>query len=214
MANTLAPFGFKWHGIYGDSVPPTSGLIQMKIASTDTVTAGENDPLKFVAATSGYVSLFTKGTTTGVAGIFKSCSYFSTVLGRKVWSNYWPGSGATGDVIVNAAACNGAPAPRFLVQSSGTLAVTMGNMWNNVDVTYSAGGLGGAASTAGNIVGGYYRSPAMIDLTATIAQTNTLPFRIVGLWSDIAAPGSAGADTASAYNWVLVETNNAQFVGR
>lgn len=213
MANVLAPFGFKWHGLYGDAVQPTSGLIQLKIASTDTTTAGENDPLKFAAGT-GYVSLFTKGTTTGVAGIFKSCSYFSTALGRKIWSNYWPGSGATGDVIVNLAAAYGAPAPRFLVQSSGTIALTMGVLGNNVDVTYSAAGLGGVAATAGNVVGGYYRSPAMIDLNSTIAQTNTLPFRIVGLWSDIAAPGSPGADTASAYNWVLVETNNIQLVGR
>jgi len=208
-SNISNPFGFKWHGLYGDAVQPTSGLVQMKISSTDTTTCGENDPLRFTPATSGYVSLFVKGTTTGVAGVFKSCSYFSTALGRKVWSNYWPGSGATGDVIVNVAACGGAPAPRFLVQSSGTLAVTMGNLWNNVDVTFSGGGV-----TAGNVVGGFYRSAAMIDLTANIAQTNTLPFRIVGLWSDIAPPGAPGSDTSSAYNWVLVEPNNSMIIGR
>lgn len=206
MSNSLAPFGFKYHGLYGDGAQPTSGLIQLKIASTDTVTCGENDPLKFLA--SGYVSRLGQGITTGVAGIFKSCSYFSVAQGRKVWKNYWPGSDASGDVIVNAVACGGAIAPRFLVQSSGTLAVTMGNIWNNVDVTYSGGGV-----TAGNVVGGYYRSPAMIDLTANIAQTNTLPFRIVGLWSDIAAPGSPGTDTSSAYNWVLVEPNNPLIIG-
>jgi len=207
MANISAPFGFRWHGLYGDAVQPTSGLLQMKIASTDTATAGENDPLKFLST--GYVSQWTKGTSASfLAGIFKSCSYFSTVLGRKVWSNYWPGSGATGDVIVNVAACSGAPAPRFLVQSSGTLAVTMGNVWNNVDVTYSGGGV-----TAGNVVGGFYRSGAMIDLSANIATTTTLPFRIVGLWQDIAAPGAPGTDTSSAYNWVLVEANTIQATG-
>lgn len=206
-SNVSAPFGFKWHGLYGDAVQPTSGLLTMKIASTDTATAGEGDPLKFLS--SGYVSQWTKATSASfLAGIFKSCSYFSTVLGRKIWSNYWPGSGATGDVIVQVAACSGAPAPRFLVQSSGTLAVTMGNIWNNVDVTYSGGGV-----TAGNITGGFYRSGAMIDLTANIAVTSTLPFRIVGLWSDIAAPGAAGSDTASAYNWVLVEANTIQATG-
>jgi len=179
----------------------------MKIASTDTQTAGENDPLKFLST--GYVSLFTKGISASfLAGVFKSCSYFSTALGRKVWSNYWPGAGATGDVIVNVAAASGAPAPRFLVQSSGTLAVTMGNIWNNVDITYSGGGV-----TAGNITGGYYRSGAMIDLSANIATTTTFPFRIVGLWSDIAPPGAPGSDTSSAYNWVLVEANTIQATG-
>ncbi len=207
MSNPNSPFGFRWHGLYGDAVQPTSGLVQMKIASTDTVTAGENDPLKFLST--GYVSLWTKGTSASfLAGVFKSCSYFSTVLGRKVWSNYWPGSGASGDVIVNVAAASGAPAPRFLVQSSGTVGVTMGNVWNNVDVTFSGGGV-----TAGNIVGGYYRSGAMIDLSANIATTSTLPFRIVGLWSDIAAPGAPGTDTSSAYNWVLVEANTIQATG-
>jgi len=205
--NTNVPFGFKWHGLYGDAVQPTGGLLQMKIAATDTATAGEGDPLKFLST--GYVSQWTKGTSASfIAGVFKSCSYFNTNLGRKVWSNYWPGAGATGDVIVNLAAASGAPAPRFLVQSSGTTAVTMGNIWNNVDVTYSGGGV-----TAGNIVGGYYRSGAMIDLTANIGTTATLPFRIVGLWSDIAAPGSPGADTASQYNWVLVEANTIQATG-
>lgn len=207
MSNVLAPYGFKWHGLYGDAAQPTSGLLQMKIASTDTVTCGENDPLKFLS--SGYVSKWTPATSASfLAGIFKSCSYFSVAQGRKVWKNYWPGSDASGDVTVNLIACSGAPAPRFLVQSSGTLAVTMGNVWNNVDVTYSGGG-----ATAGNVVGGYYRSPAMIDLTANISTTSTLPFRIVGLWSDIAAPGSPGSDTASAYNWVLVEANTIQATG-
>lgn len=207
MSNPQAPFGFKWHGLYGDAVNPTSGLLQMKIASTDTVTAGEGDPLKFLS--SGYVSLWTKGTSASfLAGIFKSCSYFSIAQGRKVWRNYWPGNDASGDVLVNLAACSGAPAPRFLVQSSGTVGVTMGNVWNNVDVTYSGGG-----NTAGNITGGYFRSGAMIDLSANIATTSTLPFRIVGLWSDIAAPGSPGTDTSSAYNWVLVEANTIQATG-
>ena len=207
MSNVNAPYGFKWHGLYGDAVQPTSGLLTMKIASTDTATAGENDPLKFLST--GYVSQWTKGTSASfLAGIFKSCSYYSTALGRKVWSNYWPGSGATGDVTVQVLAASGAVAPRFLVQSSGTVGVTMGNVWNNVDVTYSGGGV-----TAGNVTGGYYRSGAMIDLSANIATTSTLPFRIVGLWTDIAPPGSAGTDTSSAYNWVLVEANTIQATG-
>jgi hypothetical protein len=205
-SNVYAPFGFRWHGLYGDAISPTSGLIQMKIASTDTVTCGEGDPLIFKST--GYVGLMTASsvsTASYFAGVFKSCSYFDSNLGRRVWKNYWPGSAATGDIAVQVAAASGAPAPRFIVQSSGpTTAVTMGNVWNNVGVTYSTGTL---------ITGGYYRSGAMIDLTANIGTTSSLPFRIVGLWSDIAAPGSPGSDTASAFNWVIVEANNIQATG-
>jgi len=202
-SNTWAPFGFRWHGLYGDSAAPTSGLLQMKIAAADTVTCGEGDPLLFKST--GYVGLYTRGTVASqFGGVFKSCSYFDTGQGRRVWRNYWPGGGATGDISVQVQAASGAPAPRFLVQSSGAAAVTMGNVWNNVDVTYSTGTL---------VTGGYYRSGAMIDLAANIGTTSSLPFRIVGLWSDISPKGAPGADTASAYNWVLVEANNIQATG-
>ena len=205
MANTNAPFGFVWHGIYGDQVSPTSGLITLKIASTDTSPTGEGDPLKFLST--GYVSAFTRGTVASqFAGTVKSVSYYSTGQGRRVWKNYWPGSDATGDVSVLVIPASGAIAPRFRVQSAGAAAVTAGNVFNNVDV--AAG-----STTVGTITGGYYRSAATIDLAANIGTTATLPFRIVGLWSDIAAPGSPGTDNTTAYNWVLVEANNIQATG-
>ena len=177
----------------------------MKIASGDTSVYGENDPLKFLST--GYVTAFTKGTVVSqLAGMFKSCEYYSTGQGRRVWKNYWPGSDATGDVLVSVIPCSGSVAPRFLVQSAGASAITATSIWNNVDIA-------SGSSTAGSVVGGFYRSAASIDTLANITTTATLPFRIVQLWSDIGAPGSAGTDNTTSYNWVLVEANNIQATG-
>ena len=205
MANSNSPFGFIWHGTYGDQVSPTSGLITLKIASGDTSQYGEADPLAFLST--GYVTAFTKGTVASqFAGTLKSVSYYSTGQGRRVWKNYWPGSDATGDVTALVIPASGAIAPRFRVQTAGASAVTATSVFNNVDIA-------SGSSTAGTVTGGFYRSKATIDLLANIGTTATLPFRIVGLWSDIAAPGSAGTDNTTAYNWVLVEANNIQATG-
>ena len=205
MANTLAPIGFVWHGTYGDQVSPTAGLITMKIAAGDTSSYGEFDPLKFLST--GYVTAFTRGTgASQFAGNLKAVSYYSTGQGRRVWKNYWPGSDATGDVSALVVPASGSIAPRFRVQSSGATAITAGSIFNNVDVPASY-------LTASSVVGGYYRSNATIDLAANIGTTATLPFRIIGLWSDIGAPGSPGTDNTTPYNWVLVEANNIQATG-
>ena len=205
MANANSPYGFSWLGLYGDQVTPSAGAIQLKIASGDTSQYGEGDPLKFLAT--GYVTAFTKGTVASqFAGTVQSVSYYSTSQGRRVWKNYWPGSDATGDVSVLVIPAMGSIAPRFRVQSAGASAITASSVFNNVDIA-------SGSSTAGTVTGGFYRSAATIDTLANIGTTASLPFRIVGLWSDFAAPGSTGTDNTTAYNWVIVEANNAQATG-
>ena len=159
MANTNSPFGFRWHGLSGDPVTPASGLVTVKVASTNTGVFGEGDPV--LRLSTGYVTAFTRTTVVSqLVGIFQSCEYYSTSQGRKVYKNYWPGSDATGDVLVHVNPCSGSVTPRFLVQSSGATAITFGNVGINVDI--AAG-----TSTAGTVTGGFYRSACTIDLLAT-----------------------------------------------
>ena len=207
MSNSNAPFGFKFHGLYGDQAPPTGGLIQMKVSAGDTSIYGEGDPLRLLST--GYVTAFTKGTTaSALAGVFKSCEFYSSAFGRRVWSNYFPGAGVSGDVLVSVTPTIGSISPRFLVQSAGATAVTMSSLWQNVDI------LSGSSTTASIPTTGFYRSTCSIDLTANIATTNTLPWRIVGLYADIAASTtSPGADLTTPYNWVLVEPNSISALG-
>jgi hypothetical protein len=143
-------------------------------------------------AATGYIKQAT-ASTVALAGIFVGCKYLSTAQKKTVWSNYWPGSDANGDVeayVIND------PNAQFLCQAGGTnvgFALVGQNIQLNV----------GTGSTSTGISGMYVESPA---------TTATLPFRIVAI------PGAQGSNTTAdptvpnptlAYNWVIVQFNNS-----
>lgn len=192
MANSNSPFGFKLLGLRGGTAPNFE-LITAKIASNDTTAIYHQDPVKML--NTGYVAQWTASTAVSqLWGIFHSCKYYNTAVGRVVNSPYWPGANASGDVEAYLIPCILSPAPTFLVQSSGT-AITQADVGQNVDV----------ALGTGSTVGGCF-SGATIDY-GTLGTAATLPFRIVGLYSDIAADGVNGSDDSSSYNWAIVAAN-------
>jgi hypothetical protein len=187
MANTSAPNGFQDYGrLEGGS--PTAGLTTRLISASDTAAVGYGDPV--TSQTNGYVSASVAGTTQ-IDGIFYGCTYLSTAIGRTVWSNFYPGSGATGDVT---AYIKDDPQAKFVVQSNNT-AITFADIGANIN--FVAG--------APNSVTGFATSA--VD-QSTISTTATLPFRIVGLLSQDAPPGTSGTDNSSAYNRIIVTANN------
>jgi hypothetical protein len=204
MANTNAPFGLRWHGLAGDPVTPSSGLVTVKAASSVGLTFGEGDPL--MRLNTGYVSPLTIGTNVMyMVGVFKSCEYYSTSQAKKVWRNYFPSGDATGDILISIEPTTGSIAPQFVIQSGGTGAITFGSVGMNIDIL-------SGSSTAGTVTSGFYRS-ACVTNANTVTTTTTVPFRIVGLWSDYAPPTAPGTDNTSTYNWVIVEANNSQNQG-
>lgn len=194
MANTLAPFGFSHIG-YGSGAAPNYSMITRKFASSDSTACGHGDPVKEL--NTGYVSRWTASTSTiRLAGVLVGTKFYSSSEGRVVYRNYWPGSGATGDVTAFIVPCNAFHvAPLFLVQSSGT-AITLADIGANADVSM------GTVNTATGLSG------ATLD-QSTINTTNTLPFRIVDLFAGL----GNGSDAASSYNWVMVQPNVAALAG-
>lgn len=187
MANVNSPNGFQYFGrLEGGS--PTEGLTTRLIASADTAALGYGDPVTSLGT--GYVTLSTAGTTQ-IDGIFYGCTYLSTSIGRTVWQNYWSGSGAGGDVT--AYLCTD-PQAQFVVQSDNT-AIVFADLQGNI-----------------NFVAGTPNSTTQFSTVtvgqSTINTTSTLPFRIVGLLSDSAPPGTNGTDNTTAYNRVIVSPNN------
>lgn len=189
MANTNAPFGFRQYS--GTGSAPTYEQNVRYIASNNTTAIYFGDAV--IPLTTGYIGQAT-ASTVRVEGIFAGCKYVSTSQKRTVWSNYWPGSDANGDVeayIIDD------PNAKFLVQSSdsgGTAAVTFANVGEYINLAVGTG------NTATGISG-------MTVNVATLATTVTLPFRIVGLVTS--PPGADGTDTATEYNEVIVAFNNA-----
>lgn len=189
MANTNAPFGFRQYS--GTGSAPTYEQNVRYIASNNTTAIYFGDAV--IPLTTGYIGQAT-ASTVRMEGIFAGCKYVSTSQKRTVWSNYWPGSDANGDVeayIIDD------PNAKFLVQSSdsgGTAAITFANIGEYINLAVGTG------NTATGISG-------MTVNVATLATTATLPFRIVGLVTT--PPGAEGTDTATEYNQVIVAFNNA-----
>lgn len=185
MANTSAPFGFRQ--VSGTGSAPTYEQVTMTIASGNSTAIYYGDAVVPVTGSAtGYIKQAT-ASTVALAGIFYGCSYLSTSQKRTVWSNYWPGSDAAGDVtayVVND------PNAKFVVQAGGTN-VGFSKIGQNIQLNVGTG------NSASGISGMYVESPA---------TTATLPFRVVDIVSQ--PPGANGTDATAAYNYVIVQFNN------
>lgn len=186
MANTSAPFGFVHVGVVAGAAPNFMNSVR-KIKSDNSTAIYFGDAV--IPLTTGYIGQAT-ASTVQMAGIFIGCKYYNTSLKRQVWSNYWPGSGNTGDIeawVIDD------PNALFRVQAGGT-AITIADIGANVQLNVGTG-------NANTGISGMY-----VESANTV---NTLPFRVVGLVE--APPGANGTDSASAYNQVLVAFNNSNF---
>jgi hypothetical protein len=186
--NNNAPNGFQYFGRL-EGGAPTAGLTRQFVSSGDTSSLGYGDPVQY--NTSGYVTAVASSPTTQLAGIFYGCDYVSTALQKRVWLNYWAGSGASGDVTVRV--CTD-PDAMFIAQSDNT-AIASTNIGLNI-----------------NYVSGTPNSTTQFSTAAvgesTISTTTTLPFRIVDMYSAVAPPGTNGTNNSAAFNRIIVAPNN------
>lgn len=189
MANVQAPFGFSPAGTVSGSTP-NYRLSKRLIASTYATAIYTGDAVvDATGATTGYIQQATAGTT-ALAGVFMGCKYLSISQGREVWSSYYPGFDANGDVT---AYVIDNPDAIFLVQAGGS-AVGQQYINNNIQLAVGTG------NSATGRSGMYVQSPA---------NTATLPFTIVDVVTD--PPGVNGSDPTTAYNYLLVTFNNEVF---
>jgi hypothetical protein len=189
VANTNAPFGFSPTGTVSGAAP------NFRI-SNRLISSGNNTPIYWgdavvpvSSSVTGYIAQAT-ASTVAMAGIFVGCTYLSTSQGRQVWSRYWPGSDANGDVTAHVISN---PDATFVVQAGGT-AIGLTSLNENVQLNVGTG------STVTGQSGMYIESPG---------NTSTLPFTIVGFVQD--PTGANGTDITTAYNWVIVTFNNEIF---
>jgi hypothetical protein len=199
MANTFAPFGFRQYQGGAGGAPTFSQTVK-KVASSNTTAIYFGDPVMPVISTAnGYITQAAAGTT-ALAGIFVGCRYVSVAQKRTVWSSYWPGSDANGDVdayVVDD------PNARFLVQATNST-VSPSFQITGTATAYGYSPVGqlaqftiGTGSTATGISGSYL---------SALGTTATYPFQVVDLVTF--PPGTNGADPTSTGNWVIVGFNN------
>jgi hypothetical protein len=201
MANTNTPFGFRQYSGTGsaptyEQVAFTNGGIDFNATviyyGDPVVRAGSGDgTLKQAAGSAGSSSVV-------MAGIFQGCKYLSLVVGRTVWSNYWPGGSpvTTGNQSTIEAYVINDPNAQFVAQSDST-GLAQVDVGSNIDFNIGTGTAANGLSGAFLIHGG--------------ATTSGYPFRLVSLvWAPPGANGVATSGSAAPFNYGVVAFSNVE----
>ena len=195
MANSNGSYGLRPVGKLGQATNST-GMTEYRIASDNSnpifqgmavipLAAGVIDDLQ--AAAGGNVS---------IVGVFGGCEFVSSTTGETVFSNNWPGSGADSNFPVKAFLYDD-PNQLFTIATSNVVAGqnTEAEILTSVFANIAfATGNSGSTSTG--------MSSATADLN-TIAATNTLALRIMGVQND-----PDNADFTAAGIPLIVRINN------
>ena len=176
MANTNGAFGLRPIAKMGQNANST-GASEYRIAAGNTNAIYQGSPVKPLST--GFIDIVgsAEGGTVRLLGVFWGCEYVSSTTGKKVFSNQWPGSGADTNHPVKAFVYDD-PSQLFVIATSNvvvafnTEAEVRAAVFSNANF---------ALATSGVAATGI--SSATLDLN-TIATTNTLNLRIMGIQED------------------------------
>tara|TARA_R100000030_G_C3228454_1_gene117674 strand:+ start:120 stop:755 length:636 start_codon:yes stop_codon:yes gene_type:complete len=193
MANTNGAFGLRPIGVVGQAAN-TTGATEYRIASGNTNAIYQGSPV--IPLSTGFIDIVgaAAGGSVGLLGVFGGCEYVSSTTGEKVFSNYWPGSGADSNFPVKAFIYDN-PMQTFVICSDATLtseATARGHVFANANFDSGASG-----STTTGI------SSAKLDV-GSVATTAALHLRIIGIQDD-----PENADFTAAGIPLIVRLNNS-----
>lgn len=210
-----------------NTAPPVGSFL---LVTGGTTTAGTaNGAYQVLASTTTTATVqfgggsYTTGSATGyvfqqLAGVFAGCTFVSVVQKRQIWSNYWPGSDANGNVT---GYCITDPNAQFTVQTgnSNTTATAFGVATIGQNIGFNFNDFTGTGETNGNTANGlstYFADQYTLPATnlGGVGANAFLPFRIISLVNSplgtaSALSGQNGSDPTTAYNYVVVGFNNA-----
>ena len=195
MTNIDSSYGLRPISRQGSSANST-GMTEYRIA------AGNANPLfhgmAVIPLSTGVIDDLqaAAGGNVSIVGVFGGCEYVSSTTGATIWSNYWPGSGADTSHPVKAFVYDD-PNQLFQIATSNVVAGynTEAEIRTAVfaNVAFATGNSG---STATGL------SSATADLN-TVAATNTLALRVMGIQND-----PANSDFTVAGIPLIVRINN------
>ena len=196
--NSNTPFGFVYLGTAYGATPVTGTQAERIIANTYTTPICKGDYC--VQNTAGYLTIANTGNGSNgaaSAGVFDGCYYLSASQGKVVYSNYWSGGDAYGNVTATIIPTNGVPPQLFKVQSLlGNF--TIANLGQTVDINVGTQ----------RIAAGYGVSGMTVDVNSINgANSGGNPFIVVGLYSSLAPSTANGTNDTANYNIVIVRSN-------
>jgi hypothetical protein len=174
----------------------STGATEYRIAAGNTNAIYQGAPV--IPLSTGVIDAVgaAAGGTVGLLGVFWGCEYVSSTTGKKVFSNQWPGSGADTNFPVKALVYDD-PAQLFVIATSNVVAAADTEAEVRAAIFANANF---ASATSGVATTGI--SSATLDLN-TIATTNTLNLRIMGIQED-----PENADFTDEGIPVIVRLNN------
>ena len=192
MANSNGAFGLRPYSKVGQNTNST-GMTEYRIASDNSNVIYTGSPV--IPLSTGFIDIVgaAAGGTVGLLGAFNGCEYVSSTTGEVVFSKHWPGSGADSNHPVRAFVFDD-PLQQFVVASDASLtseATARAAIFANANFSSGASG----STTTG-------KSSAALAVS-TIATTNTLNLRIMGIVDDV-----ENADFAASGIGVIVRLNN------
>ena len=195
MANINGAFGLRPIAKMGQNTNST-GASEYRIAAGNTNAIYQGAPV--IPLSTGVIDAVgaAAGGTVGLLGVFWGCEYVSSTTGKKVFSNFWPGSGANTNFPVKAFVYDD-PSQLFVVATSNVVAGFNDEAEVRAAVFANANF---ATAASGSTTTGI--SSATLDLN-TIATTNTLNLRIMGIQDD-----PENADFTDEGIPVIVRLNN------
>ncbi len=195
MANINGAFGLRPLKKMGQNTNST-GATEYRIASDNTNEIYQGSPV--IPTSAGVIDIVgaAAGGTVGLVGVFWGCEYVSAVNGEKIFSNYWPGSGADSNFPVKAFVYDD-PAQLFLISTSNV--VTGADTEAEVQAAVFANANFATAASGSTTTG---LSSATLDLD-TIATTANLNLRIMGIQDD-----PENSDFSEAGVGIIVRLNN------
>lgn len=185
MSNVFAPTGFQFIRNYLNGAPTYQSTWQA-ISATNSSNIGKGDLVQLLS--SGLIDI-AAASTSPVFGVCDGFKWYDTVQQKTIWSNGW---NAPGNVLANSAFALVITDPFavFSVQSgaSGVGPVTQAQIGMNANMV-------AGTPTSGTGISTQYLNQA------TIADTSTFQFRIVGFGAGVLN------DNSSANNYVEVIAN-------
>lgn len=191
MANTNAPFGFRYIGLL-DGSPPNLGIYTGQLTQNYGTAIYTGDALLPISGGNFALATVTGNTGAATGGIALGFSWLSKAFGCRIWRPYWPASGDANSVIEVKVANH--PDAIFEVQAllGPITQASVGEAINfsNVGTGNTFSGISGMSADDGTIT----------------TSSATLPFAIYQV------PGTSipigNLDPSSAYNVIKVRFNN------
>ena len=193
MANSNGAFGLRPIGVVGPS-PNTNGATEYRIASGNTNAIYQGSPV--IPLSTGFIDIVgaAAGGSVGLVGVFWGCEYVSSTTGETFSQTTGTKPGADSNHPVKAFVYDN-PMQTFVIASDASLtneSTARGHVFANANFATGADG-----STTTGI------SSAKLGVS-TIATTNTLHLRIMGIQDD-----PENADFTAAGIGLIVRLNNS-----